>query len=195
MGPSACASSLPPSHRRAIRCRSYSNANWIVEGRPTSRHPRRQGLRPLLRARKPASPWMGSLDDPQSARDAAVALVDTLLSEGVDPVGLRDVLRTQLAYNVLGSLAAPDAFAPYGVSVFPSGPAADAAATAAGTAAAAAPVAAPIPRLCANPACTRETDRGHKHCCRACRDHHWHGQPTVALVHEHRCGRYRSTPR
>ena len=133
---------------------------------------------------------MSGHDAPQEARDAATILVDALLTDGVDPSCLRDALRTQLAYNLMGSLAAPDAWAPSRAMLQARRP--DSSAMAAAAAAAAA---APAPRACENPACNREADREHRHCCKACRDHHWNHEPPELLTHEHRCGRYRSTPR
>ena len=45
-------------------------------------------------------------------------------------------------------------------------------------------------RACDNPACMREAYRDHRHCCQACRDHHWGRAYPNEPLHDRKCGRH-----
>ena len=45
-------------------------------------------------------------------------------------------------------------------------------------------------RACQNPACTRNAYRDHRHCCHACRDHHWGRAYADEPLHDGKCRRH-----
>ena len=131
-------------------------------------------------------------DWPELAR-AVSQCFSELLAARVDPGRLARAMQTGIVQNFLGSVAAPDAFAPFAdplaedtVAVPWAGPlpvpipCPEAAGRGRGVSAPVQPdpasirADAPAPRRkCGNPECDRYGDRHHTHCCFKCRDWHW----------------------